>query len=93
MFDQIVEVFDVPSFTVFRDISFCLELVERFGIGRIFVNVDHTRFANMRRNERFEKETFGSFSISRRFPGEQERVSYLRAILRHLSAACLLGFG
>jgi hypothetical protein len=64
LLDQIVEVFGLPQFTVRRKVSFCLELVERFGGGRIFVDVDDSWFAGMRGSEGFEMAD-GSFSLTK----------------------------
>lgn len=75
LFDNVVEIFDVPSFTGFRDVSFCLELVEGFGVRGVFVHIVDSWFARMRGGERFEKEEFHGLRISRRAEKEIERVS------------------
>ncbi len=75
LFDQVVEVFDLSSFTAYGKVSFCFEFVERFRIGRIFVHVDDTRLRGMRGGKGFEKEGLRYVRISYRTEEEIERVS------------------
>ena len=62
LFHQIVEVFYLPEFTIFWNMSCCLELVESFGVRDVFVHVDDSWFAGMRSGKRFEKEVLGRVS-------------------------------
>jgi hypothetical protein len=48
LFDDVVEVLDLPQFTGFWDGPLILELLERFGIRRVFVDCDDPRSGGMR---------------------------------------------
>jgi hypothetical protein len=74
LLDQIVEVVDLPQFHVFREVSFCLEFIEGFGGGRVFVHVDHSWFATMRGGESFEQELLGRLRIPCRTEEEIKRL-------------------
>src|SRR5258708_33560698 len=43
LLDQIVEIFDLPQLHAFRKYPGGFELSNRFGIGRVLVDIDHTR--------------------------------------------------
>jgi len=75
LFDQIVEIFDLPQFAVFGDVSLRFEFCECFGRGCVFVHVDHPWFVGRRGGERFEKELLGGLRISGRAEKEIKRVS------------------
>jgi hypothetical protein len=75
LFNQIVEVFHLPQFTAFGNDARYFEFIECFGIGSVFVDVDHTWFIGMRGSERFEQEAGGCLCISGWAEKEIERVS------------------
>src|SRR5260370_37221942 len=78
LFDEVVEVFALSQFTRLWHNPFRLQLLERFGIGRVFINCDDARSAGMRCSKRFREETFGSVSISggteQKFQGVSTRI-------------------
>ena len=59
---------------MFRDVPFRFKLVECFGVGRIFVHVDHSWLAAMGSGKRFQQELFRCFCISCWAEEEIERV-------------------
>ncbi len=75
LFDEIVEILDLLQFTRFRNASCHLKIMKRFGIGGVFVHVDHPWLRGMRGSKGFHKEAFGSFTISGWAQQEVERVS------------------
>ena len=75
LLDQIVDVFYLSQFTACEKVSFCFELVERFGRGCVFVHVDHPWLAGMRRSEGFEQELLRRLCVSCRAQEKIERVS------------------
>jgi hypothetical protein len=75
LFDQIVKVFDLSQFHVFREVSFCLEFFEGFQVGRVFVHVDDSWFAGMRGGEGFEQELLGRLRIPCRTEEEIKRMT------------------
>ena len=74
LLDPIVEILHLSQFTGFEDVSFHLELVEGFGVRRIFVHVDHSWFTGMGSSKRFVQELLGRVCISCRAQEEIERV-------------------
>jgi len=74
LFNEVIEILHLPQFTAFRNESCCFEFVEGFGVGGVFVHVDHTRRSGMRGGEGFLKEALGSLPISGRTQHEVERV-------------------
>jgi hypothetical protein len=76
LFDQIIEILDLPQFTRFSNASCHLEIMQRFGIRSVCVPVDHPWLRGMRGSKGFHKEAFGSFTISGRAQQEVERVSF-----------------
>jgi hypothetical protein len=64
LFDNVVEVLDLPQFTPFWNGSLGFQLTDGLGIGRIFIDRDHTRGGRMRRSQRFREEAFGCFGIT-----------------------------
>ncbi|GAC1410303.1 MAG: hypothetical protein NVSMB49_29100 [Ktedonobacteraceae bacterium] len=42
LFDQVIEILDLPEFTAFRKESRGFELGNGFGIGRILIDIDHS---------------------------------------------------
>jgi hypothetical protein len=75
LFNQIIEILDLSEFTLVGDESCLFQFRECFGIGSVFVHVDHARFAAMRSSERLEKEAFGGFAISGRAEEKLQGVS------------------
>jgi hypothetical protein len=63
LFDQVVEVLDLPQFTGLGNGSLLFQFVEGFGVGRVFVNCDDARSGGMRRSERFSEKVFGCLGI------------------------------
>ncbi len=76
LLDPIVEVFHLPQFSMFRKISFCFELIKCFGVGGVFVHIDHTGLAGMRSSKCLEQELLGRVCISCWAQKEIERVSF-----------------
>ena len=74
LFNHIIEVFDLPQFTLFRDESCHFQFNECLWIGRIFVDSDHPWLARMGGSEGFEKEALGCFSIAGWTEEEFQRV-------------------
>ncbi len=64
LFDDVVQVLDLPQFTRFWNDALGFELTDGLGIGRIFIDRDHTRGGGMRRSQRFREEAFGRFGIT-----------------------------
>ncbi len=64
LFDEVVEIFALSQFTRLWHDPFRFQLLESFGIGRVFINCDDVRSAGMRCSKRFREETFGCLSIS-----------------------------
>ena len=56
LLDQIVEVFDLPQLTRWRELLVGFERVHGLGVGRVFINVDHARRDGVRRPQRFLEE-------------------------------------
>jgi hypothetical protein len=52
LFDDVVEIFDLPQFTAFRNISLSLEFGERLWIGCVFIDGDHSGINGMGGTER-----------------------------------------
>src|SRR5690242_2932078 len=75
LFNEIVEVFDLPQFTIFWDVTLRFQLSEGFEVSRVFINVEHTWRTRMRGREGFEKEVLGGTSISAWTQPKIERVS------------------
>jgi hypothetical protein len=75
LFDDIVEIFDLPQFTVVGNISLFFQLLKGFWIGGVFIYRDHARKHGMRRGKRFGEKSFGRFGISCRAQEELERVA------------------
>ena len=75
LFDDIVQVLDLPQFTPFWNGSFRLQFVEGLWIGGVFIDGDHARSGGMRRSQRFREEAFGRFRIACRTQEELERVA------------------
>ncbi len=63
VFDNVIEVLDLPQFTGVGNGSFRLQFLEGLWIGRVFVNVDHPRGGDLRRSQRFHEEAFGSLGF------------------------------
>jgi len=63
LFDEVVEIFALSQFTRLWHDPFRFQLLESFGIGRVFINCDDVRSAGMRCSKRFREETFGCLSI------------------------------
>src|SRR6202035_1127629 len=59
---QVIEVLHLSQLTAFGEMSFRFHFRESFGIGRVFIDVDHAWRARMRGGERFQKEVLGGFS-------------------------------
>jgi hypothetical protein len=64
LFDDVVEILDLPQFTGVGNGSLCFQLTDGLGIGRICIDRDHTRGGAMRRSERFREAGFGCFGIA-----------------------------
>ena len=64
LFDEVVEILALPQFTRIWHDPFRFQFVESFGIGRVFINGDHSRSAGMRRSKRFREKAFGCLCIS-----------------------------
>ncbi len=64
MFDDVVEVLDLPQVTPFWNGSLCFQLTDGLGIGRICIDSEHTRGGGLRCSERFREEGFGCFGIA-----------------------------
>jgi hypothetical protein len=63
--DEVVEVCTLPQFARIWHDPFRFQLFERFRIGRIFINRDDARRADMRHSKCFREEVFGRFRILR----------------------------
>jgi hypothetical protein len=75
LLDEIVEVFHLSQFTVCGKRLLCLKHIEGFGIGGVFVDVDHARCHRMSSSKGCQKEALCGFSISRCAEPKIERVS------------------
>ena len=75
LFDDVVQVLDLPQFTGVGKGLFLLQFVESLWIGRIFIDSDHTRGGGMRRSQRFREKALRRFAIACHTQEELERVS------------------
>jgi len=53
LFNEVIEILHLPQFTPFGEASSRFQFRERFGIGCVFVHVDHAWFVRMRGGECF----------------------------------------
>ncbi len=75
LFNSVVEIFDLTQFTAFRDDPLGFQLLERFWIRGVFVDIDHPRSHCMRSDEGFVEKPLGRFGIPCRTQPAIERVS------------------
>ena len=75
MFNDVVEILDLPQLTGFGNGSLFFQFLERFWIGGVFIDRDHTRGGGMRRSQRFREKALRRFGITCRTQEELERVS------------------
>jgi len=74
LFDQVIEISHLSQFAAFGDASFRFQFSKCFGIGGVFIHIDHARLARMRSRQGFEKEALGRLCISGRAEEEFQRV-------------------
>ena len=75
LFDDVVEVLDLPQFTGVGNSPLFFQLLEGFWIGCVFINGDDPRSGGMRSSQRFREEAFGCLGIACRAQQELERVA------------------
>jgi hypothetical protein len=83
LFDNIVQVLDLPQFTPFWNGSFRLQFALGLWIGGVFIDGDHARSGGMRRSQRFREEAFGRLRIACRAQEELERVADAESTARY----------
>src|SRR5258708_1030239 len=88
LLDEIIEILPLPEFTRAWHDPFRFQFLERFWIGRVFINGDDSRSAGMSRSKRFREEASGCLSISRgteqKFQGVSLRIDSAIEVHPHL---------
>ena len=64
LFNNVIQVLDLPQFTGVGNDSFRLQFLEGLWIGDIFIVIDHTRGGGMRRSQRFREKALRRFCIA-----------------------------
>ncbi|SRR6266699_1334982 len=59
LFDDVVQVLDVPQFAPFWNGTRRFHLLEGFGVGCVFIDRNDARSGGMKCSERFREEAFG----------------------------------
>jgi hypothetical protein len=66
LFDNVVEILDLPQFTRLGKGSLLFQFFERFWIGGVFIDWNDARRHGVRRGERFGEKALGRVGIARR---------------------------